>query len=128
MEIYKICLALDKRDFRYFRVIGGVPARSETQVTLHHDCLLGTVVILQDNMLIEHSPSLPANEEIRSQSVSDFLTPSYRLFVNNFRYHTIVEITQTQVEGNSPVHNFWLACGVWNIIGGVERGDIIKIQ
>ena len=79
-------------------------------------------------MLIEHSPSLPANEEIRSQSVSDFLRPAYRLFVNNFRYHTIVEITQTQVECNSSVHNLRLACWVWNVIGGVETRDMINIQ
>ena len=70
MEIYEIRLALDKRDFRHFRVIGRVPAWSETQVTLHHDGLLGTVVILQYDMLVEHSATLPSDKEINSQSQS----------------------------------------------------------
>ena len=70
VEIYEIRLALDKRDFRHFRVIGGVPARSETQVTLHHDGLLGTVVILQYDMLVEHSATLPSDKEINSRSQS----------------------------------------------------------
>ena len=59
VEIYKIRLALDKRDFRHFRVIGGVPVWSEAQVTLHHDGLLGTVAVLHHYMLIEHSATLP---------------------------------------------------------------------
>ena len=67
VEIYKIRLALDKRDFRDFRVIGGVPAGSETQVTLHHDGLLGTAAVLQHDMLIEHSPAL-ANYQV-SQTI-----------------------------------------------------------